>query len=91
MSSKHPFCPVLTGQHVEAAAGPLVSVYAVGVYVTDQDAVIVVVQVIPTQHVQLPLDSSHGVIHPPLQHRATARPFVLEREGACLSAAQTHL
>lgn len=67
-----PFCTELTCEHVEAAACPLVGVYAVGVYVTDQDAIVVVVQVIPTQHVQLPLDSSHGVIHPPLRHRATA-------------------
>lgn len=71
-SSEFRICTVLTCEHVEAAACPLVGVYAVGVYVTDQDAIVVVVQVIPTQYVQLPLDSGHGVIHPPLQHRATA-------------------
>lgn len=38
---------MLTCQHVEAATGPLVGVYAVGVYVTDQDPIVVVVEVIP--------------------------------------------
>lgn len=47
-NSAQPFCTVLTCQHVEAAAGPLVGVYAVGVYVPHQDPVVVVVEVIPT-------------------------------------------
>lgn len=47
-SSELPFCTTLTCQHVEAAAGPLVGVYAVGVDVTDQDAIVVVVEVVPT-------------------------------------------
>lgn len=89
-SSELPFCTMPTCQHVEAATGPLVSIYAVGVYVTDQDPIVVVVQVIPTQHVELPLDSSHGVIHSPLQHWAAAQPLILERETACLSTAQRH-
>lgn len=63
---------ILTCQHVEAAPRPLVSIYAVGVYVPNQDPIVVVVKIVPTQHIEFPLDGSHGVIHSPLQHRATA-------------------
>lgn len=68
-----------TREEAEGAARPLVQVHVVGVDVTDEDAVVVVVQVVPTQHVQLPPDRRHDVVNPPLQHGTAGQPLVLRK------------
>lgn len=44
----------------------------------DEDAVVVVVQVIPPQDVQVPPHGRHDVVNSPLQHGAAGQPLVLE-------------
>lgn len=69
----------LTCEEAEGAAGPLVQVHVVRVDVADQDAVVVVVQVVSPEHVQVPPHGHHDVIDPALQHGAAGQPLVLER------------
>ena len=45
-----------------------------------EDPVIIVIQVIASKNIKLPLNSSHGMVDPPLQHRATAYPLILKRK-----------
>lgn len=68
-----------TREEAEGAARPLVQVHVVGVDVADQDAVVVVVQVVPAQHVELPPHRRHDVVNPPLQHGTAGQPLVLRR------------
>lgn len=67
-----------TCEEAEGAARPLVQVHVVRVDVTDQDAVVVVIQVVPTEHVQLPPHRRHDVVHSPLQHGTAGQPAVLQ-------------
>lgn len=46
-----------------------------------QDAVVVVVQVVPPQHVQLPPHRRHHVVNSPLQHGTAGQPLVLMGSG----------
>lgn len=46
-----------------------------------QDAVVVVVQVVPPQHVQLPPHRRHHVVNSPLQHGTAGQPLVLMGGG----------
>lgn len=46
-----------------------------------QDAVVVVVQVVPPQHVQLPPHRRHHVVNAPLQHGTAGQPLVLVGSG----------
>lgn len=71
---------VLASQQVEVTARPLVGVYVVGIYMPHQDPVVIVVQVIASKDVELPMDCSHGVVDPSLQHGAAAYPLILEKE-----------
>lgn len=66
-----------TCEEAEGAAGPLVQVHVVAVDVTDQDAVVVVVQVVPAEHVELPPHGRHDVVHAPLQHGTAGQPLIL--------------
>lgn len=54
-----------------------VHVHVVGVDMADQDAVVVVIQVVAAQHVQVPPHRRHDVVNPPLQHGAAGQPLVL--------------
>ena len=45
-----------------------------------EDPVIIVIQVIASKNIKLPLNSSHGMVDPPLQHGATAYPLILKRK-----------
>lgn len=47
----------------------------------DQDAVVVVVQVVAAQHVEVPPHRRHDVVNPPLQHGAVGQPLVLSAGG----------
>lgn len=47
----------------------------------DQDAIVVVVQVVPPEHVQLPPHRRHDVVHSPLQHGTAGQPLVLRGDG----------
>lgn len=73
------FFALPTREEAEGAARPLVQVHVVGVDVADQDAVVVVVQVVPTQHVELPPHGRHDVVNSPLQHGTAGQPLVLKR------------
>lgn len=42
-----------------------------------EDPVVVVVQVIASKDIELPVDGSHGMVDPSLQHGAAAYPLVL--------------
>lgn len=66
-----------TCEEAEGAARPLVHVHVVGVNMADQDAVVVVVQVVPTQHIKLSPYRCHDVVDSPLQHGTTGQPLVL--------------
>lgn len=66
-----------TCEEAEGAARPLVQVHVVGVDVADQDAVVVVVQVVPTEHVELPPHRRHDVVNSPLQHGTAGQPLIL--------------
>lgn len=55
-----------TCEQAKGAACPLVHVHVVGVNVADQYAVIVIVQVVPTQYIELPPHCRHDVVYPPL-------------------------
>ncbi len=74
------FFTLPTREEAEGAARPLVQVHVVGVDVADQDAVVVVVQVVPTQHVELPPHRRHDVVNSPLQHGTAGQPLVLKRK-----------
>lgn len=74
------FSTLPTREEAEGAARPLVQVHVVGVDVADQDAVVVVVQVVPTQHVELPPHRRHDVVNSPLQHGTAGQPLVLKTE-----------
>lgn len=82
MSSHHPDrCGPTTRptcEEAEGAARPLVQVHVVGVDGTHQDAVVVVIQVVPAEHVELPPHRRHDVVHPPLQHGTAGQPLVLK-------------
>lgn len=71
----------LTCEEAEGAAGPLVQVHVVGVDVADQDAVVVVVQVVSSEHIKVPPHGHHDMIDSPLQHGAAGQPLVLKRRG----------
>lgn len=71
-SSTPPTC-----EQAEGAARPLVHVHVVRVNMAHQDAVVVVVQVVPPQHVQLPPHRRHHVVNSPLQHGTAGQPLVL--------------
>lgn len=45
-----------------------------------EDPVIIVIQVIASKNIKLPLNSSHGMVDPPLQHRTTAYPLILKKK-----------
>ena len=66
-----------TREEAEGAARPLVQVHVVGVDVADQNAVVVVVQVVPAQHIELPPHRRHDVVNSPLQHGTAGQPLVL--------------
>lgn len=70
-----------TREEAEGAARPLVQVHVVGVDVAHQDAVVVVVQVVPAEHVELPPHRRHDVVNPPLQHGTAGQPLVLKKEA----------
>lgn len=70
-----------TCEQAEGAARPLVHVHVVGVNMAHQDAVVVVVQVVPPQHVQLPPHRRHHVVNSPLQHGTAGQPLVLMGRG----------
>lgn len=57
---------VPTSEEAEGAASPLVQVHVVRVDVADEDAVVVVVQVVAAQHVELPPHRRHDMVHSPL-------------------------
>lgn len=46
-----------------------------------KDPVIIVVQVIASKNIELPLDSSHGMVDSSLQHGAAAYPLILKKES----------
>lgn len=66
-----------TSEEAEGTASPLVQVHVVGVDMADQDAVVVIVQVIPAQYVELPPHCRHDVVNSPLQHGTAGQPLVL--------------
>lgn len=70
-----------TCEQAEGAARPLVQIHVVGVNMADQDAVVVVVQVVPPQHVELPPHRRHHVVNSPLQHGTAGQPLVLQEPG----------
>lgn len=72
---------LLTCEQAEGAARPLVHIHVIGVDVAHQDAVVVVVQVVPPQHVQLPPHRRHHVVNSPLQHGTAGQPLVLHEPG----------
>lgn len=55
-----------------------------------EDPVVVVVQVIASKDIKLPSHGSHGMVDPPLQHRATAYPLILKEEIQVNSVKRPH-
>ena len=70
---------ILASQQVKITARPLVGVYVIGIYMPHEDPVVIIVQVIASKNIKLSLDSSHGVVDPPLQHGAATYPLILVR------------
>lgn len=75
---RHGSITLPTCEEAEGATRPRVQVHVVGVDVTDEDAVVVVIQVVPAQHVELPPHRRHDVVHAPLHHGTAGQPLVLE-------------